>query len=202
MELADGGTLFIDEIGDMPLNVQAKLLNVLQNGEMERADRSKTVKIDVRTITAARENIEEMIKNGEFREDLYYRLNVINIEMPPLRNRKSDIPLLAKHFLDNLNNEYKTRIVLSKEVLDCLRNYSWPGNIRELDNVIKSAYAVCDSFRIKIVDLPHKIKMSENDKNALAGNRKNLKEYVNEYEKSICFPGTGSSIRRNGQGFV
>lgn len=185
MELADGGTLFIDEIGDMPLNVQAKLLNVLQNGEMERADRSKTVKIDVRTITAARENIEEMIKNGEFREDLYYRLNVINIEMPPLRNRKSDIPLLAKHFLDNLNNEYKTRIVLSKEVLDCLRNYSWPGNIRELDNVIKSAYAVCDSFRIKIVDLPHKIKMSENDKNALAGNRKNLKEYVNEYEKSI-----------------
>ena len=110
----------------MPLNMQAKLLRVLQEKEIEKIGGYKTIPVDIRIIAATRKNLEEMIENGQFREDLYYRLNVINIEMPPLRKRKSDIPVLARHFLNRLNKEYKTNIMLSNEVLDCFIGYSWP----------------------------------------------------------------------------
>ncbi len=183
IELANGGTLFLDEIGDMPLSMQAKLLRVLQEKEIEKIGGYKTIPVDIRILAATRKNLEEMIEKGEFREDLYYRLNVININMPPLRERRSDIPELAVHFLEKLNNEYKTGILLSTEVLECFKSYAWPGNIRELDNVIKSAYASCDSFRIRLVDLPSKMVAGRSTLEG-AGEKK-LAGLMDEYEKSV-----------------
>ena len=185
IELANEGTLFLDEIGDMPLSMQAKLLRVLQEKEIEKIGGYKTIPVDIRIIAATRKNLEEMIEQGLFREDLYYRLNVINIEMPPLRKRKSDIPILAKHFLDRLNREYKSSIILSKEVLECFEGYMWPGNIRELDNVIKSAYASCDSFRIKLIDLPSKMVASHRVSEESRDETKRLAGLMEEYEKNI-----------------
>lgn len=194
IELANEGTLFLDEIGDMPLNMQAKLLRVLQEKEIEKIGGYKTIPVDIRIIAATRKNLEEMIENGQFREDLYYRLNVINIEMPPLRKRKSDIPVLARHFLNRLNKEYKTNIMLSNEVLDCFIGYSWPGNIRELDNIIKSAYASCDSFKIRLMDLPSKMVASHKVGEGKSSEIKRLSNLMDEYEKSIIL----EELRRNG----
>lgn len=194
IELANEGTLFLDEIGDMPLNMQAKLLRVLQEKEIEKIGGYKTIPVDIRIIAATRKNLEEMIENGQFREDLYYRLNVINIEMPPLRKRKSDIPVLARHFLSRLNKEYKTNIMLSNEVLDCFTGYSWPGNIRELDNIIKSAYASCDSFKIRLMDLPSKMVASHKVGEGKSSDIKRLSNLMDEYEKSIIL----EELRRNG----
>ena len=185
IELANEGTLFLDEIGDMPLSMQAKLLRVLQEKEIEKIGGYKTIPVDIRIIAATRKNLEEMIEQGLFREDLYYRLTEINIEMPPLRKRKSDIPILAKHFLDRLNREYKSSIILSKEVLECFEGYMWPGNIRELDNVIKSAYASCDSFRIKLIDLPSKMVASHRVSEESRDETKRLAGLMEEYEKNI-----------------
>lgn len=192
IELANEGTLFLDEIGDMPLSMQAKLLRVLQEKEIEKIGGYKTIPVDIRILAATRKNLEEMIEKGEFREDLYYRLNVINIDMPPLRKRKSDIPELAIHFLERLNREYKTGIMLSTEVLECFKSYSWPGNIRELDNVIKSAYASCDSFRIRLIDLPSKMTVG---RNVLEGREdKKLAGLMEEYEKNVIT----EELRKNG----
>ena len=184
-EQADGGTLFLDEIGDMPLSMQAKLLRVLQEKEIEKIGGYKTIPVDIRILAATRKNLEEMIEKGEFREDLYYRLNVINIEMPPLRKRKDDIPELALHFLDKLNREYKTNITLSNEVLECFGRYSWPGNIRELDNVIKSAYASCDSFHIRLIDLPSKMVAAKKVTESGEEDAKKLAGLMDEYEKNV-----------------
>ena len=195
IELADEGTLFLDEIGDMPLSMQAKLLRVLQEKEIEKIGGYKSIPVDIRIVAATRKNLEEMIENGQFREDLYYRLNVINIEMPPLRKRIGDIPVLARYFLNRLNNEYKTNIIMSKEVIDCFESYSWPGNIRELDNVIKSAYATCDSYKIRTVDLPSKIVASHKiSDTASAAENKRLSVLMDEYEKNIIV----EELRRNG----
>ncbi len=195
IELADEGTLFLDEIGDMPLSMQAKLLRVLQEKEIEKIGGYKSIPVDIRIVAATRKNLEEMIENGQFREDLYYRLNVINIEMPPLRKRIGDIPVLARYFLNRLNNEYKTNIIMSKEVMDCFESYSWPGNIRELDNVIKSAYATCDSYKIRTVDLPSKIVASHKiSDTASAAENKRLSVLMDEYEKNIIV----EELRRNG----
>ena len=195
IELANEGTLFLDEIGDMPLNMQAKLLRVLQEKEIEKIGGYKTIPVDIRILAATRKNMEEMIENGQFREDLYYRLNVINIEMPPLRKRKEDIPVLARYFLNRLNSEYETGIIISNEVLECFGSYDWPGNIRELDNAIKSAYATCDSYKIRTVDLPSKIvashKISDIERKAV---NKRLPELMDEYEKNII----SEELRRNG----
>lgn len=185
IELADGGTLFLDEIGDMPMNMQAKLLRVLQEKEIEKIGGYNTIPVDIRIIAATRKNLEEMIKNDQFREDLYYRLNVINIEMPPLRKRKEDIPRLAQCFLNKLNGEYKTDIIISPEVMECFDNYSWPGNIRELDNVIKSAYASCDMFQVRLVDLPAKMVAGHKVNEVELDDNKRLSDLMDEYEKSI-----------------
>lgn len=185
IELANEGTLFLDEIGDMPLSMQAKLLRVLQEKEIEKIGGYKTIPVDIRILAATRKNLEEMIEKGEFREDLYYRLNVINIEMPPLRKRKDDIPELALHFLDKLNREYKTNITLSNEVLECFGRYSWPGNIRELDNVIKSAYASCDSFHIRLIDLPSKMVAAKKVTESGEEDAKKLAGLMDEYEKNV-----------------
>lgn len=185
-EIASGGTVFLDEIADMPMNMQAKLLRVLQEKEIEKIGAVKPISVDIRVIAATRKNFPEMIKNGEFREDLYYRLNVINIEMIPLNKRKSDIILLANTFLGSLNAEYKTAIILSDEAVECLKAYSWPGNIRQLDNVIKSAYASCENFVIGISDLPPQIANSMQQHLSEADLQdKRLKKLMEAYETSI-----------------
>jgi len=160
---ADGGTIFLDEIGDMPLVMQAKLLRVLQEREVDTIGSRKAVPVDIRVISATRKNLEQMIKDGTFREDLYYRLNVINIHLPPLRERREDIPLLMKHHMDLLNREYKQNIKVSSEVVEALCRHPWKGNVRELENVLKGAYAVCGGLEIDMSDLPVKFKATGTD---------------------------------------
>lgn len=184
-ELANKGTLFLDEIGDMPLGMQAKLLRVLQEREVEKIGSYKPIPVDVRIIAATRKNLYEMMQNGEFREDLYYRLNVINIEMIPLRGRQEDILELSNHFLKRLNNDYKTAITLSKEVKECFKSYSWPGNVRELDNVIKSAYASCENFIIQLSDLPSKMVSRHRYGTFEESDGKKLSQIMDDYEKNI-----------------
>lgn len=181
--IANGGTIFLDEIGDMPLSMQAKLLRVLQEKEIDPIGSTSSIPIDVRVIAATRKNLPEMIEKGEFREDLYYRLNVINIEMPPLCDRKEDILELAGFFLNKLNLEYKTVTGFSKEVKKCLKEYSWPGNVRELDNVIKSAYAINDNFMIELKDLP--LKMVENSQHISETEETGLENLMENYEKNL-----------------
>ena len=181
--IANGGTIFLDEIGDMPLSMQGKLLRVLQEKEIDPIGSVSSIPIDVRIIAATRKNLPEMIEKELFREDLYYRLNVINVEMPPLCERKEDILELAGYFLAKLNLEYKTTKGFSKEVKQCLKNYSWPGNIRELDNVIKSAYAISDSFLIELQDLP--LRMHEKNRYDNENKDLNFQEQIDSYEKYL-----------------
>ena len=139
-ELADNGTIFLDEIGELPIELQAKLLRVLQEGEFERLGNPKTFKVNVRVIAATNRNLHKAIKNKEFREDLYYRLNVFQIEAPPLRERKEDIPLLVKHFVKKYEGKMNREIRhIPEKVIDALMQYEWPGNIRELENRIERA---------------------------------------------------------------
>ncbi|MDK2866980.1 MAG: sigma-54 dependent transcriptional regulator, acetoin dehydrogenase operon transcriptional [Clostridiales bacterium] len=182
---ADGGTIFLDEIGDMPINMQVKLLRVLQENEVDKIGGKSPIPIDVRVIAATRRNLIEMVKQGKFREDLYYRLNVINIEMIPLRNRPEDIDLFSNYFLSMLNNEYKSIVTITEEARICLQHYAWPGNIRELNNVIKSAYATCDDFVIQLTDLPSKMVTKHNVQKSNGLDNHLLKNMVEEYESSI-----------------
>ena len=154
-EQADGGTLFIDEIGDIPPLTQVKLLRALQFGEFERVGGNQTIKTDVRVVTATNRNLEEMIEKGLFREDLYYRLNVVTIQLPPLRERKADIPLLIRHFIEKYAQENnKTVNGISKEAQDYLMRYHFPGNIRELENIIERAVVLARDEIITTEDLP------------------------------------------------
>jgi len=140
LEQCNGGTLFLDEIGDMPASTQAKMLRVLEDKSFERLGGNTTIKVNVRLITATNKNLEALIKEGRFREDLYYRLNAITISIPPLRERKEDIAQLARYFLAKYAKESSKEMAkISPEALDILQNYEWPGNVRELENVIKKA---------------------------------------------------------------
>ncbi len=152
-ELADGGTIFLDEIGEMPLELQAKLLRVIQDGEFERLGNPRTIKIDVRIIAASNRNLEEEINKGRFREDLFYRLNVFPITVPPLRQRKDDIPLLVNHFLAKFNKKMDKKIAqVSKETMDLLQGYGWPGNVRELENVLERAVIISQGNTLQVLD--------------------------------------------------
>jgi formate hydrogenlyase transcriptional activator len=152
-ELADGGTIFLDEIGEMPLDLQSKLLRVIQDGEFERLGCPRTIKADVRIIAATNRNLGEEIKNGRFREDLFYRLNVFPITMPPLRQRKEDIPLLVNHFVAKFNKKIGKRIAtVSKETMNSLQEYHWPGNVRELESVIERAIITSPGTALKVMD--------------------------------------------------
>lgn len=154
-ELADGGTLFLDEVGDMPPPLQVKLLRVLQEMEFERVGGTKTIKVDVRVLSASNRNIKEVVAEGDFREDLFYRLNVINIDVPSLRERPEDIRLLVNHFIEKYRqDEGKERIELSPEVWKILYSYSWPGNVRELENIIERAVVLKADRVIGQEDLP------------------------------------------------
>lgn len=161
-EIADGGTLFLDEIGDLPLQTQIKLLRVLQEREFERIGGLEPVKTNIRLITATHKNLEQAIAQGEFREDLYYRLNVFTIFLPPLRERKSDILLLAEHFLDKYEKEHNKRIRrISTPAIDMLMSYHFPGNVRELENAIERAVLACDSNVIHGHHLPPTLQTAE-----------------------------------------
>ena len=161
-ELAEGGTLFLDEIGDLPMQTQIKLLRALQEREFERIGGTQTIRANIRLITATNKNLEEAITQGEFREDLYYRLNVFSIFLPPLRERKSDILLLAEHFLEKYEVEHKKRIRrISTPAIDMLMSYHFPGNVRELENAIERAVLVCDSNVIHGHHLPPTLQTAE-----------------------------------------
>ena len=136
-ELAQGGTIFLDEIGEVPLRLQAKLLHVLQDGEFTRVGGERVTRSDVRVVAATNRDLEAAVRMGEFREDLYYRLDVITIRVPPLRDRPGEIPVLAEHFLRRFNAEYERSVTLSDAILRAFTNYAWPGNIRELENAVK-----------------------------------------------------------------
>ncbi|AFN73708.1 sigma-54 dependent transcriptional regulator, putative [Melioribacter roseus P3M-2] len=149
-ELADGGTLFLDEIADLPFEIQPKLLRAIQEGTFERLGGEKTIKSDVRIICATNADLLEKVKEGKFREDLYYRLNVFPIKLPPLRERKEDIFLLSNHFIEKLGKKLnKPNITLSEEALSKLKNYSWHGNVRELQNTLERAIILCNYGVIK-----------------------------------------------------
>jgi len=137
-DLAHGGTIFLDEIGDMPLALQAKLLHVLQDHEFVRVGGAETVSVDVRVIASTNRPLKAAVNDGDFRMDLYYRLKVIVLDVPPLRERPAEIPILAATFLRRFNAEFDRSVVLSRESLDALQRYSWPGNVREMENLIKS----------------------------------------------------------------
>src|SRR5690606_21083724 len=142
-ELAHTGTIFLDEIGDLNLDVQAKLLRVLQEREVERIGGSHTIKLDVRVIAATHRELKKMVMEGSFREDLYYRLNVIPVQLPPLRNRREDIPVLVDYFRKLLNERQGKSIkYFENGFMEALMHYNWPGNIRELQNVIERAFSL------------------------------------------------------------
>jgi DNA-binding NtrC family response regulator len=152
-ELADGGTIFLDEIGEMPMDLQSKLLRVIQDGEFERLGSPRTIKTDVRIIAATNRNLEEEIRNGKFREDLFYRLNVFPITMPQLRQRKDDIPLLVNHFVVKFNKKIGKKIeTVSKDTLNSLQEYHWPGNVRELESVIERAVISSQGATLHVLD--------------------------------------------------
>ncbi len=157
-ELADKGTIFLDEIGELDKSMQAKMLRVIQKKEFQRVGDDKTITVDARIIAATNRNLEEMVEQGNFREDLYYRLNVIPIWLPPLRERKEDIPVLAEHFLDKIAEEMHSEPKrIAPEAMEALMNYSWPGNIRELENVMERINILADGQEIYPIDLPHYI---------------------------------------------
>ena len=153
-EQADGGTLFLDEVGDMSPSTQAKILRVLQEHEFERLGGTRTLRVDVRIITASNRNLATMVKEGRFREDLFYRLNVVSVEMPPLRDRKDDIPALAEFFVKRFSNELKKRVdAIEPDALRVMMRHHWPGNIRELENVIERAVLLTDGTVLTLNDL-------------------------------------------------
>jgi DNA-binding NtrC family response regulator len=161
-ELADGGTIFLDEIGEMPLELQTKLLRVIQDGEFERLGSPRTIKVDVRIIAASNRDLKAEIRNGTFREDLYYRLNVFPITIPPLRQRTEDIPLLVNYFVAKYNKKIGKKIAsVSKDTLKTLQEYHWPGNVRELESVIERGVIISRGDMLQILDRFDKTKKFE-----------------------------------------
>lgn len=164
-ELASGGTIFLDEIGEINLSTQVKLLRVLQEKKFERVGGTQTIDVDVRVVAATNRNLEQEVKDGKFREDLYYRLNVVRIEIPSLRERKDDIPLLMHNFLKEYNIENEKNIKgFDNRSKAAMLKYSWPGNIRELRNCVESAVVMCNGEEIKIEDLPASVREKGEEK--------------------------------------
>jgi Nif-specific regulatory protein len=182
-EMAEGGTLFLDEIGDVNLGTQVKLLRVLQEREFERVGGTETVKVNVRLIAATNKDMEKAIAEGTFREDLYYRLNVFTIFVPPLRERKADLLLLADHFLDKFSREHNKVIKrISTPAIDMLTAYHWPGNVRELENAIERAVLVCDGAVIHGHHLPPSLQTADSSGTVT---RVSLKDAVAAYERDL-----------------
>lgn len=165
-ELADSGTLFLDEIGELSLPVQVKLLRFLQDHEFYRLGRTKATHVDVRLITATNKNLEDLIKEKRFRQDLYYRIHVVNLLLPPLRDRYEDIPVLSEHFIEKFSPCYDNRsLKITPDAMEVLVQYEWPGNVRELENVIESLMALCPNEEVYSSDLPGKLHMRQSSEN-------------------------------------
>lgn len=185
-EIADDGTLFLDEIGDLPMATQVKLLRVLQEEEFERVGGTQTINVDVRVIAATNKNIEELIKEGKFREDLYYRINVVTISIPPLRERKEDVVHLVNHFIQKyLPETRKEKIEFSKEAMDMLMKYNYPGNIRELENIVHHSIVLSRGEIISSSDLPEQIKVTSSENVFGINNNSTLPEQVENLEKML-----------------
>lgn len=161
-ETANGGTLFLDEIGEMSPALQAKLLRVLEYGEFERVGGSETIKVDVRLLTATHRNLEKMVAKGQFRADLFYRINVFPLQLPPLRERVGDLPLMAYHFLYQAVERNDRRLLaIESEALDLIEHYPWPGNLRELENAMERAVLLSDGVALRAQDFPHLVEWAE-----------------------------------------
>lgn len=186
-EQADGGTIFLDEIGDMSLATQAKVLRVLQEQEFQRVGGAKTIRVDVRVIAASNKNLKEEIKKGSFREDLFYRLNVIPLHVPPVRERKEDMPFLIEHFLMEFSREYGMKPKkIAEDVIKVFQEYNWPGNVRELKNIVERLMIMTKSPVIAISDIPKSLKSDISLLDAAAHEVKkydSFKDAVNDFEK-------------------
>jgi len=213
-EQADHGTLFLDEIGEIPTQVQVRLLRVLQEGTIRRVGGTKEISVDVRIVAATHRNLEEMIQKGEFREDLYYRLNVIPLRIPPLRERSEDIPLIAQHLIRKISEKLgKPEIHLTKETIDLLMGQTWPGNVRQLENILERIINVMDSVEIKphlfyewtdLVSTPHTAKCEDGNfqiQIPVGEEWPTLKRIVSEVEKQVLMRvlETHSSSRKAGR---
>jgi two-component system NtrC family response regulator len=188
-EIADGGTLFLDEIGDISIAAQTRLLRVLQEHQLERVGGNSTIEVDVRVLAATNQNLEESIRSGTFREDLFYRLNVVSIEIPPLRKRRQDIAPLLDFFLSLYAKEYRRKkMSYSKEAFELLLRYDYPGNVRELQNIVQHAVVLCRQDIITTDDLPTLLKQPQSESKLPAENkRQSLTEEVERLEKEMVF---------------
>ena len=182
-ELAHKGTLFLDEIGDLPREMQVKLLRVIQDHEFERVGGLQTIKVDVRLVAATNRNLQQDVREGLFREDLFYRLNVMPIHVPPLRERKEDIPALVRYFVDQFNRKLDRQITgADAEVMELLRDHDWPGNIRELENLIERLVLMAKGGEIVMGDVPAELieAVEEKAQTAAPGEKKSIKELIRE----------------------
>ena len=181
-EEASGSTLFLDEIGELPLALQVKLLRALQEGEIRRIGDNSPIQVALRIIAATNRDLEKAVEGGDFREDLYYRLNVVSIHLPPLRHRREDILLLAKHFLAMYAEKHNRSFrMIAPDAIDLLMNYDWPGNVRELQNAIEQAVVICDSEIIHPDDLPEKVHFADAQVHVIIPeNRFEFKDILNE----------------------
>jgi transcriptional regulator with PAS, ATPase and Fis domain len=184
-ELANGGTIFLDEIGEMSMQMQSKLLVFLQEREFERLGSSKPIRVNVRIIAATNRNLPEMISQQKFREDLFYRLNVLSLEIPPLRERTRDLALMVEYFIPKINQELRTRVTgISDDALELLGKYNWPGNVRELINILQRAMLLADMGDFSIITTQQlcfmKIEAAEDPKTAST-----LKSQLKDYEKQV-----------------
>lgn len=181
-ELANDGTLFLDEIGEMPMSLQAKLLRVIEGGTFRRVGGVSDINVDVRIISATNKNLEQRIETGQFREDLYFRLNVLSVKIPPLRERRDDIPLLVDHFLKKFSGDKKK---FSKDAIDQLKNYRWKGNVRELENIIERVVLLCESDIIGTEHLPDEINaLSKTEKVSVPSGGIDFEKLMEDMEKS------------------
>ncbi len=186
-EEADRGTLFLDEIGELPMSLQVKLLRVLQESEIRRVGDSKTMPVDVRVVAATIRDLGTEVKNGGFREDLYYRLNVLNLPLPPLRERRGDIPALVEHFVDKFNTRLGTRITgVDGPTMKLLVQYAWPGNVRELENAIERAMVLADASQLTVEDLAPRIRESQDRiRQTLASGELSIKKTTRIIEEEL-----------------
>ncbi len=182
-EQADGGTIFLDEIGDMSLSAQSKVLRVLESGEITPIGSEKTIEVDVRVIAATNKDLPELIKEGKFREDLYYRLNIIPIQTPSLSERKDDISLLIQHFLEKMGKASSVDQIFGKEALDYLKTWSWPGNVRELNNFVERAVILSSNAKIDLHQVKDFLIGVPQEKPQRLDTSKQLKEARNEFER-------------------
>jgi len=188
-QLADGGTVFLDEVGEMPVSLQPKLLRVLQNREVRRVGADQPLSVNVRVIAATNKDLAVEVEKGAFREDLFYRLQVIPIHLPPLRARRSDIPLLVQHFLEKQNLKYSRTIQLAAETMVYLWEYDWPGNVRELENLVERVVVLSDNGQVGPEDLPSYVRSSISEKKiphpALNNGELDLQQAVEQFENRL-----------------